>query len=329
MLEIPFRCTGRVSHNRYAAHGLSSIGRTLARCIALRDYPTSCAWRNAKHCARARPLCIILINSALRNLSILSHMDNLKSNFDKILQITKSTLCEYLYPDGKFQVCKNKPKMADIEVVTLAIITETLGIDSENYLFSKLRKYHLEQFPNFPHRPNFGKRRKRLQDYIAQAAEPISKWINPKSNQYILDSIPIPICQNPRMNRTKICQDKEIKASRGLHASYKMHLLGFKLQLVHSKSGVPVTFGLTPANVHDVRYMEHVSVGNLGQYELISDKGYLSASYQTSLFENDRIGLVTPVRANMKNAQSIRIQHTGYQKKNRNIILPTMRSVDA
>jgi len=251
-------------------------------------------------------LCIILINSILRKLSTLSHMHNLKSNFEKIFQITKLTLDDYLLADGNFQIYKNKPKMTDIEIVTLSITTEALGIDSENYLFSKLRKDYGADFPNLPHRTNFSKRRKRLQDYIVQASEPISKWINPNNNQFILDSIPIPICQNPRINRTKICQDnEEIKPTRGYHASHKIHYFGFKLQLILSKSGVPITFGLTPANVHDVRYLEHVADANLGQCDLIADKGYLSAGYQTSLFENDGIRLVTPIRANMKNAQSI------------------------
>jgi hypothetical protein len=38
-----------------------------------------------------------------------------------------------------------------------------------------------------------------------------------------------------------------------------MHYFGFKLQFVLSKSGAPLFFGLAPANVHDVRYLEYVS----------------------------------------------------------------------
>lgn len=243
-------------------------------------------------------------------------MHNLKSNFDKIIQITKSTLSEHLLPDGNFQIYKNKPKMSDIEVVTLSILSESLGIDSENYLFSKLHKDYKTDFPNLPHRTNFGKRRKRLQDYIAQAAEPIYKWINPKNNQYILDSIPIPICQNPRINRLKICQeDDKVKPSRGFHASHKSHYFGFKLQLILSKSGVPVNFGLTPANIHDVRFLEYIPNTDLGICDLIADKGYMSSGYQTKLFENDGIRLITPIRANMKNTQTVWNSSFRYTRK--------------
>jgi hypothetical protein len=34
----------------------------------------------------------------------------------------------------------NKPKMTYVEIITLLITAEALGIDSEMYLFSKLRK---------------------------------------------------------------------------------------------------------------------------------------------------------------------------------------------
>jgi len=76
------------------------------------------------------------------------------------------------------------------------------------------------------------------------------------------------------------------------------------MQLVISRSGVPVHFGITAANVHDVNYLQWLNETQLTDCELIADKGYLSLGYQTSLFEESRIRLVTPLRANMKNRLS-------------------------
>jgi len=54
-----------------------------------------------------------------------TRMDNLKSNYDKFLPIVKESLKEIMLPDGNFQCYKNKPKLAYIEIVTLAVLAET------------------------------------------------------------------------------------------------------------------------------------------------------------------------------------------------------------
>lgn len=250
-------------------------------------------------------LCMILKFSILSKLSKLTYMHNLKTNFDKILVITKSTLSHLLLPDGNFQSYRHTPKMSYIEVVTSAITAESLGIDSENLLFSKLKKEFTSDFLTLTDRSNYNRRRKRLQDYVAWVTEPVAGIITPDNKQFIVDSIPIPICQNPRISRSKICRDDpDILPQRGYHASHKTHYFGFKMQLVLSKTGVPVSLGLTPANIHDVRYLQDLDKNKLHDSELIADKEYLSAGYQASLFQEDRIRLITPLRANMKRRES-------------------------
>ncbi|WP_255036185.1 transposase [Lacihabitans soyangensis] len=54
----------------------------------------------------------------------------------------------------------------------------------------------------------------------------------------------------------------------------------------------------------------------LAGYELIADKGYLSLGYQTSLFEQDKIRLITPIRGNMKE----RIRRALVNVKEKNLI---------
>ena len=66
-------------------------------------------------------------------------MHNLKSNYDKFLPIIKESLKDNMLPDGNFQLYRHKSKLSDIEVVTLEVLAETLGVDSKNHLFSKLK----------------------------------------------------------------------------------------------------------------------------------------------------------------------------------------------
>jgi hypothetical protein len=67
-------------------------------------------------------------------------MHNLKTNFDRVPDIAKLSLANCLLPDGNLQCYRNPPKMPDIEVIALALTSESLGIDSENLFFSKLRQ---------------------------------------------------------------------------------------------------------------------------------------------------------------------------------------------
>lgn len=243
---------------------------------------------------------MILKFSILREYLTLSYMHNLKTNFDKFLFITKSVLADHLRPDGNFGPYRHPPKFSDIEIVSLSLTAEALGIDSENMLFYKLKTEYAAEFPGLTHRCNYNRRRKRLNGYIALVADRIAKKINPLEQQFIIDSIPLPVCQNVRIQRTSICKDDpEVLPARGYHASHKLHYYGFKMQLIITRQGIPISAGLTAANVHDVHYL-----GMLGEElhdcELIADKGYLSLPYQTSLFETEKIRLITPLRSNMK-----------------------------
>lgn len=116
-------------------------------------------------------LCILLKNSNLREYSTLSYMHNLKTNFVKILDICKSEMADMLLSDGNFFKYRHFPKLSDIEIVALSITSETLGIDSENQLFSKLRTEYRADFLNLIDRSNYNRRRKRLHDYTALVAQ--------------------------------------------------------------------------------------------------------------------------------------------------------------
>ena len=85
-------------------------------------------------------------------------MHNLKTNFDKILNITKSFYKGSIDADHNYYFYPNKPKMSDCEIIALSLVDETIGIDSENYLFGKIKSDHIHDFPNLIHRSRFNQR---------------------------------------------------------------------------------------------------------------------------------------------------------------------------
>tara|TARA_R110002124_G_scaffold127917_1_gene288211 strand:- start:1367 stop:1660 length:294 start_codon:yes stop_codon:yes gene_type:complete len=93
-------------------------------------------------------------------------MYNLKANFDKISPIIKSSLNELLLSDDKFQYYRNPHKWSDIETITLAILAEIISLDSESWLFTKMKSDLNLISPVLIDHSNYNHRKRRLNPYI-------------------------------------------------------------------------------------------------------------------------------------------------------------------
>ena len=228
-------------------------------------------------------------------------MHNIKTNFDIILDMCKLIFNNDITKDGNFYTYPNLPKMSDIQLVALALTAESLSIDSENYLFNKLKEEYFDELYVLIDRRNYNRRRKRLSNFISQIGKNVLEIINPNCTSYIVDSMPLPICKNARKVRSTTCQDdSKCLPDTGYHAISKSYYYGFKMHIIISIEGVPVTVAITPASVHDIDFIKAEEAYEISDCQLIGDKGYVSQPVQLSLFETKSIQLVTPFRTNMK-----------------------------
>jgi len=241
-------------------------------------------------------------------------MHNLETNFAKIYHIVKSSLSTKLNELDNLQFYPRTPKMNDCSIIALSVCAEALGIDSENYLWSKLKKDYAAAFPNLTHRSNFNKRRRRLQFYIHHVTEQIAALLNGGEDVFLVDSIPVPVCKIAREKRCKFGKIFfETAPDKGYSAVSKSYYYGYKLHLVTSVKGVFHSMDLTKASVHDVYYLTEIRHGKMKNATLIGDKGYLSKQIQLDLFHHCNVHLQTPCRSNQKE------QHTWHPvfRKNR------------
>ncbi|WP_419803474.1 hypothetical protein [Mucilaginibacter sp.] len=74
------------------------------------------------------------------------------------LDIIKSVFKSSINTDDNFKFYPRKPKLSDCDILALALSAEPIEIDSETYLFGKLKKDYFEQFPQLIHRSNFNLR---------------------------------------------------------------------------------------------------------------------------------------------------------------------------
>ncbi|MDR2065169.1 MAG: transposase [Prevotellaceae bacterium] len=72
------------------------------------------------------------------------------------------------------------------------------------------------------------------------------------------------------------------------------------MHLVCDENAVVLSYDFTPANVHDVNCLKDIKY-NLNECELIGDRSYISANYQTDLFANRQIKRSVPLRCNQLN----------------------------
>jgi len=209
-----------------------------------------------------------------------SNMHNLKTNFDKLFNITKSVFKDRLNKSDNFFLYPNKPKLSDCEIIALSVTGESIGIDSANYFWGKLRSDHKDDFPRVIDRSNFNRRRKHLYPFIEQLNQCLADRLNEYEDVYLVDSIPVLVCQIARERQSKIFKESfETAPDIGYSAVSKSYYYGYKLHLVTSVRGIFQSMDLTKASIHDVHYLSEIKKSGLSTCTLIADKGYLSSTY--------------------------------------------------
>ena len=216
---------------------------------------------------------------------------SLKSSTESILEVLRKISNENLL---SYQ--RRTPKLKDLELISLALTAEFMGIDSENHLFRQIPKTIKCKIE----RSVYNRRKRRLANSINDLRMKIAKSFNEFEKFFIIDSMPVEVCKLSRSSTSKICKDVDYcYPNRGFCASQQMHFYGYKLHAVCSVNGVFQSIDLSPASVHDIHYLKDIKE-QLSDCTLLGDKGYLSAEIQIDLFNYANIELETPKRMNQK-----------------------------
>lgn len=218
-------------------------------------------------------------------------MNNLAANYERILEVLRKISNETLL---SYQ--RRIPRMKDLEVVSLALTAEYMGIDSENHLFRQLPSFLSSKIE----RSVYNRRKRKLYININEIRLKMAQSFNEFENYFIIDSMPLEVCKISRSMRSKICRDEQYcYPNRGFCASQQMSFYGYKLHAVCSVSGVFQSIDLSPASIHDIHFLKDIK-DQLSDCVLLGDKGYLSSEIQIDLFNYANITLETPKRINQK-----------------------------
>ena len=219
-------------------------------------------------------------------------MSNLEASYKLILkELIKISKVENFYFKPR------KPKLSDLELISLVILAEYKSIDSEYQLFREIKDFDIASKIE---RSVYNRRKRKLFPFIEEIRLKMVEKFNDFENYFIVDSMPLEVCKLARSSRSKICKEVDYAIpNKGFCASQNLHFYGYKLHAVCSISGIFQSFDLSPASVHDIHYLQDIK-GQLSDCVLLVDKGYLSQTIQLDLFNEVNIQLETPKRKNQK-----------------------------
>lgn len=122
-----------------------------------------------------------------------------------------------------------------------------------------------------------------------------------EGSEYLLDSFPVPICDNIGIGHTHLLQGEEY---RGYIASKKRYFYGIGIHLISTADGVPLEWIFLPGSANDVRGLRALPLNLPAGSELYADKGYTDYVAEDTLAEADEIALMAIRKRNSKRPDS-------------------------
>jgi hypothetical protein len=109
---------------------------------------------------------------------------------------------------------------------------------------------------------------------------------NNADGNYVVDSLPVAVCDNIRIKRCRIYPLKEHgRMFRGYIASKRRYFYGLRVHLVVSEAGEPVEFSLAAASESDIAVFKELDLELPEDSIICADKAYTDYHYEDLLEE--------------------------------------------
>lgn len=190
-------------------------------------------------------------------------------------------------------------KTSDAEIITTAIIAaKYFGcnmVKARAYMASHHRVIFIDK-------SGFNRRIHKLHDFMVTLFYLFGQTIKELNEEsiYIIDSFPVRVCHNIRIERSKILKDK--KLYRGKCVSKRECFFGFKVQVIVTKQGIPVDFYLLAGSKSDITGLKAMNI-NLPENSLLyADSAYTDYKLEDDYKEIEKIILKVERKSNSKRA---------------------------
>ena len=115
------------------------------------------------------------------------------------------------------------------------------------------------------------------------------------SSEYIIDSFPVAVCRNIRINRCRLLKSE---AYRGYNASRREYFYGFKVELITTTDGMPVEYFIVAGSVHDGKALQAMQTNLPKESKLYADSAYTNYELEELFLECEQVALLTERKSN-------------------------------
>jgi hypothetical protein len=212
-----------------------------------------------------------------------------------------STLAIYCFIDDFLKASRHQEdvriQVSDAEVITIAI-TAMLHFGG-NFEKSRLILHELGLIRRLLSRSRFPRRVSRLSDLIYRLFHQLGAILKDLhwESRYVLDSFPVAICDNIRIERCRLVQDE---LYRGKMTSKRRYFYGVRVQLLATSDGIPLEFCILPGACSDLQGLAELALDLPDQAELFVDAGYNFYEWEDYLRDSKELRLQVPRKSNSK-----------------------------
>ena len=204
-------------------------------------------------------------------------------------------------------------KMYDAEVITFALVAAFFF--HGNYERTRLFFSDQNHFGYLLEKSRLNKRLLRIDHELWLQILVLCRVLlqNGDFQEYIVDSFPVPVCQNARITSCKLLRGKKF---HGFCASKNIYFFGLKVHVLTLANGFPVEVIFTPGAESDMRAFRRLNL-DIGTGSIIyGDKAYTDYSYEDILGDVG-ITLCTHRKKNAKRQHSYQLSHIQKYRRKR------------
>ena len=183
------------------------------------------------------------------------------------------------------------PKLSDSEVLTIEIVGEFVGIDTDKGIHLFFRRHYAEWFPALGevHRSTFARQAANLWKVKELLWQKLLANTPHDPTFALADSFPLPACLFARAYR---CSRFKGEAAFGKDTLLKQTFYGFRVHVRVCWPGVITRFSVAPANAHELSVLPEIAEGTSGV--LVGDRNYHSPKTKEELVRSMGIELLAP-----------------------------------
>lgn len=191
----------------------------------------------------------------------------------------------------------SRRKISDSEIITTAIVSALyFGGHHDN---SRHMMRITGMVPSMLDKSRFSRRLHNLQELICSLFFQVGHHLKTISgaSDYVIDSFPVPVCDNIRISRSKLLQGRQW---RGKQCSMRRYFYGVKVQVLITAQGIPVEFCFVPGSESDVQALKKLPMAVAPESNIYGDSAYTDYTIEDDMKEADLVQLMIQRKSNSK-----------------------------